>query len=86
MCTQGYMTCRILVKCLPAHVNKYNIVTNENNNKAEIKTTKRDIFSLYIHFLKSVFDKGTAISLSEIRDIINDEHEINTANSRLRHF
>ena len=70
---------------LPDYFNKYNRVTNKNNNKIA-KTTKRDTFNLYAHFLKSVFHTGTVISLSEIRDMINDEHKINIANSAVKTF
>ena len=59
---------------------------NENNDKAEVKTTKRDTFNLYVQFLKSVFDSGTAISFIEIKDIINNEHEKNIVNSEVKTF
>ena len=59
---------------------------NENNNKTEVKTTKRDTFNLYVQFLKSVFDSGTAISFIEIKDIINNEHEKNIVNSEVKTF
>ena len=72
--------------CLPAYVNKYDRATNENNDKTQVKSTKRDTFNLYVEFLKSIFDSGTAISLSEIRDMINDEHDINIVNSEVKTF
>lgn len=53
---------------LPAYVN--NRTTNKNNNKTEVKATERDTFNLYLQFFKSLFDSG--ISISEIRDMIND--------------
>ena len=83
MCTQGHVTYRILVNicllviCLTAYVNKYNRVTNENNNRTEVQTSKRGTFNLYVQFLKSVFDSGATISFSEIRNMINDKHKIN---------
>ena len=49
--------------CLPAYVNKYsNRATNENNNKTEVKATKKRHFNLYLQFFKSVFDSGIALS------------------------
>ena len=72
--------------CLPAFVNKYNRATNENNNKTEVKTTKSDTFNLYVQFFKSLVDSGTAVSLCEIRDMINHEHEINIVNFEVKTF
>ena len=84
MYTQGHMSLwDYHQQCLIAYDNKYNRVKNENNNKTEIKTQKRGTFNLYVKFLKSIFDSGTAISLSEIRDLRNDKDKINIVNSEV---
>ena len=41
---------------------------------------------MYIDFLQTIFDAGTAISLSEIRGMINDESNINIINSEVIFF
>ena len=51
-----------------------------------MKPTKRDTFILYIDFLQTISDVGTAISLSKIRDMINDESNINIINSEVKIF
>ena len=78
------MKCLVLTFIIIACV--YWFMLNENNNKTEVKTTKRDTFNLYVQFLKSVFDSGTAISFIEIKDIINNEHEKNIVNSEVKTF
>ena len=66
----------------------------EINNLIKKKKRKRDLKSIWtIHkkmyliqelqqFHKNVFALGIAISLSEIRDMINNEHEINNFSSK----
>ena len=78
------MKCLVLTFIIIACV--YWVMLNENNNKTEVKTTKRDTFNLYVQFLKSVFDSGTPISFIEIKDIINNEHEKNIVNSEVKTF
>ena len=70
--------------CLPSYINKYHRAKTKKETSNIIKPTKRDAFILYIDFLKTIFDAGTAIPLSKIRDIINDESNINIINSE--HF
>lgn len=48
---------------LPAYVNKYIRAINENNDKPEVKNTKRDTFNLFVQFLKNVSGSGL-LSLS----------------------
>ena len=68
--------------CLPSYINKYHRAKTNNI----IKPTKRDTFILYIDFLQTMFDAGTAISLSDIRDMINDESYINIINFEVKNF
>ena len=63
--------------CLPSYINKYYRAKTKKETYNIVKPTKRHTFILYIDFLQTIFDAGTAISLSEIRDIINDESNIN---------
>ena len=72
---------------LPAYVNKYFRAINENNDKPEVKNTKRDTFNLFVQFLKNVFGSGLlSLSLSEISDVINEEHETNIVNYEVKIF
>ena len=72
--------------CLPLYINKYHRAKTKIETSNIIKPTKRDTFILYIDFLQTIFDAGTAISLSEIRDLINDESNINIINSEVNFF
>ena len=72
--------------CLPSYINKYHQAKTKKETSNIIKPTKRDTFILYIDFLQTIFDAGTAISLSEIRDMINDGSNINIINSEVKHF
>ena len=72
--------------CLPSYINKYYRAKTKKESSNIIKPTKRGTFILYIDFLQTVFDAGTAISLSEIKDMINDESTINIINSEVKNF
>ena len=72
--------------CLPSYINKYYWVKTKKETSNIIKPTKRDTFVLYIDFLRTIFDVGTAISLSKIRDMINDESNINIINSEVKNL
>ena len=71
--------------CLPPYINKYHR-TKTKKETSNIKPTKRDIFILYIDILQTIFDAGTTIFQSEIRDMINDECNINMINSEVKNF
>ena len=49
-------------------------------------TTKRDVFNRHIKFIKDIIDQGSGISLSDIRDMINDLEDININNSEVKNF
>ena len=72
--------------CLPSYINKYHPVKRKKKTSNIIKPTKRDTFILYTNFLQTIFDAGTAISLSEISDMINDESNISIINSEVKIF
>ena len=72
--------------CLPSYINKYHPVKRKKKTSNIIKPTKRDTFILYTNFLQTIFDAGTAISLSEIRGMINDESNINIIKSEVKIF
>ena len=72
--------------CLPSYINKYHQAETKKETSNIINPTKRDTFILYIDFLQTIFDAGAAISLSEIRDMINDESNINIINSEVKNI
>ena len=47
---------------------------------------KRDIFSNYITFLKTIIENGNGISLSELRDMLNENENVLFNNSELKSF
>ena len=72
--------------CLPSYINKYHRANTKKETSNIIKPTKRDTFILCIDFLQTIFDAGSAISLSKIRDKINDESNINIVNSEVKNY
>ena len=69
--------------CLSSYINKYHRAKAKKETPNITKPTKRDTFILYIDFLQTIFDAGTPISLSEIRDMINHESNIHIINSEV---
>ena len=51
-----------------------------------LKTTKRHIFENYKEFIKEIIDSGSGISLSDIRDMLNEKEEIVFNNSEIKTF
>ena len=47
---------------------------------------KQDIFSNYITFLKTIIENGNGISLSELRDMLNENENVLFNNSELKSF
>ena len=72
--------------CLPSYINKYHRAEIEKETSNIIKPTKKDTFILYIDFLQTIFDARTAVSLSEIRNIMIDESNINIINFEVKFF
>ena len=68
--------------CLPSYINKY----HRTKTKKETSNIQKEIFILYIDILQTIFNAGTTIFLSEIRDMINDESNINIINSEVKNF
>ena len=73
--------------CLAAYIQKCKRATNTLNKfNTSTKVTKRNIFDLHLNFVKEVIGGGSGISLSEIRDMINDKENININNSEVKSF
>ena len=48
--------------------------------------SKRRFFDKYVDFIRTVIEQGKGISLSEIRDIINSEENIELYNNEIKTF
>ena len=51
-----------------------------------LKTTKRHKFENYKEFIKEIIDSGSGISLSDIRDMLNEKEEFVFNNSEIKIF
>ena len=72
--------------CLAAYIQKYKRSINSNQRENVMTITKRDVFNRHIKFIKDIIDQGSGISLSDIRDMINDLEDININNSEVNNF
>ena len=55
-------------------------------NQGTDRSTKRNIFQKYISFIRATLERGNWISLSEIRDLINSNDDIDLKNNDLKNF
>jgi hypothetical protein len=72
--------------CFSSYILKYKRATNPSQGELVINTTKRDVFKRHIDFVNNIIDQGSGISLSEIRDMVNDKDGINITNSEVKTF
>ena len=72
--------------CFSSYILKYKRATNPSQSEIAINTTKRDVFNFHIDFIESIIDRGSGISLSEIRDMVNDKDDVNITNSEVKTF
>ena len=78
--------------CYSNYIRKWNteISASENNNNSLPSETlvelKKNVFGKYIGIIGSSIQKGRGLSLSDIRDMINNENKLNFRNSEIKTF
>ena len=74
--------------CHKSCINGYKVKFKNNmDDKLVSKQPKKcDIFSKYITFIKTIFENGNDISLSKLRDMLNQNEEVVFNNSEIKLF
>ena len=73
--------------CLSGCILKYQRLKSTASKSNSQKTRKRDVFNKYLQFIKDVvIDRGSAISLSQIRGMVNEKDDINIHNVEVKDF
>ena len=65
---------------------KVKFKNNMDDKLVSKQPKKRDIFSKYITFIKTIFENGNGISLSELRDMLNQNEKVVFNNSEIKLF
>ena len=63
---------------------KSNLEKNMGDKLVSKQPKKRDIFSKYITFIKTIFENGNGMSLSELRDMLNQNEKVVFNNSEIK--
>ena len=74
------------VNCFAKYIQRFKIANAPSVPKSKEQTGKRFIFQNYIKFIDEVITRGNAITLSEIRDMINTNEDINIKNNEVKNF
>ena len=73
--------------CLSSYIKKHKrALQAQEKGFHYLKTTKRQIFENYKEFIKEIIDSGSGISLSDIRDMLNEKEEFVFNNSEIKTF
>ena len=76
--------------CFPDYIFKYNTAKKESQNPIKGEETvrgKRLVFKNYVDLITNILNKYRGISISDIRDMINDDNpEIDMKNNELKAF
>ena len=65
---------------------KVKFKNNMDDKLVSKQPKKRDIFSKYITFIKTIFENGNGISLPELRDMLNQNEKVVFNNSDIKLF
>ena len=74
------------VNCFAKYIQRFKIANAPSVLKSKEQTGKRFIFQNYIKFIDEVITRGNGIALSEIRDMINTNEDINIKNNEVKNF
>ena len=73
--------------CLSSYIQKHKrALQAQEKGSHYLKTTKRHIFENYKEFIKAIIDSGSGISLSDIRDMLNEKEEFVFNNYEIKTF
>ena len=74
--------------CHKSYISGYKVKFKNNMDDKLVskQPKKRDIFSKYITFIKPIFENGNCISLSELRDMLNQNDELVFNNFEIKLF
>ena len=76
--------------CFPEYVHKWEAANQKDITHSEdynvSLVSKRDIFKCHSEIIRTVLDQGKGLSLTEIRDMINNEEESNLLNKDIKCF
>ena len=74
------------VNCFTKYIQRFKIANATSVPKSKEQTGKRFIFQNYIKFIDQVITRGNGITLSEIRDMININEDINIKKNEVKNF
>ena len=73
--------------CLSSYIQKHKrALQAQEKGSHYLKTTKRHIFENYKEFIKEIINSGSGISLSDIRDMLNEKEGFVFNNSEIKTF
>ena len=73
--------------CYNQYIRKYNMTKKTPDESSSRQyLSKRRFFDKYVDFIRTVIEQGKGISLSEIRDIINREENVELYNNKIKTF
>ena len=72
--------------CFAQYLQNYQLLKAPRESKTKQGSTKWTVFLKYYGFIKDVLARGNGVSLSEIRDLIKSEEEIDLQNREVKMF
>ena len=73
-------------KCFAQYLQNHQLLKAPPESKTKQGSNKRTVFLKYYEFIKDVLARGNGVSLSEIRDLVKSEEEIDLQNSEVKMF
>ena len=74
------------VNCFTKYIQRFKTANTSSVPMNKEQTGKRFIFQNYIKFIDKIISRGNGITLSEIRDMINTNEEIDIKNNEIKIF